>query len=235
MTMLSLETMDLAVSYGGVHALQGVSVRVKPGEIHGLIGPNGSGKSTFVDAVSGRRRPDRGRIMLFGEDITSLSIAGRRRRGVARSFQRSSIFPKLTVRHQIDLALERFQSHGSHDVLSTFGLDWRLDAVAEDMSYGEQKRLDLSLALVGHPKVILLDEPAAGLSKDESAILARHLKGLAQRNGIAVLLIEHDMDVVFGICDAITVFESGKVLAEGAPPVVRADHRVRIAYLGSEA
>ncbi len=234
MTALALSIRDLHVRYGGVKALDGISLDVRDGEIHGLIGPNGSGKSTCIDAVSGRKRPVAGTVSLFGENITGLAPQACRSLGLSRSFQRTSIFPLLTIGQQMSLASRRFAGGGDEVVLSTLGLADRREAVASDLGYGEQRRLDLALALAGSPKLLLLDEPAAGLSREESLVLADLLKRLVRQSGIAVLLIEHDMEVIFGISDRVTVFDAGRIIADGEPLAVRSDPAVRRAYLGSD-
>jgi len=234
-----LQAEDVAIHYGGVKALDGVSLTLAKGQIRGLIGPNGAGKSTVIDAITGRRRLTRGQVRLQGEDVTAMGVVERRARGLSRSFQRTSIFAGMTVRRQVELASHKMgvaDSEGDADmVLRELDLHRLGDSVAEDLGYGEQRRLDLALALVGRPSVLLLDEPMAGLSVKESLDLAQHLKALTSRWEVSVLLVEHDMDVVFGISDAVTVFELGRVIASGAPAAVRADDRVRVAYLGSAA
>jgi branched-chain amino acid transport system ATP-binding protein len=234
-----LEAEDVAIHYGGVKAVDGVGLRLARGQIRGLIGPNGAGKSTVIDAITGRRRLTRGRVKLNGEDVTRLGVVERRARGLSRSFQRTSIFGQMKVRRQVELASHRMNPSGyeadAQDVLHELNLMHRADDLADDLGYGEQRRLDLALALVGRPTVLLLDEPMAGLSAQESHDLATHLKALTSRWSVSVLLVEHDMDVVFGISDAVTVFELGRVIAQGEPAAVRADPRVREAYLGSAA
>ncbi len=234
-----LQAQDVAIHYGGVKAVDGVSLTLERGQIHGLIGPNGAGKSTVIDAITGRTRLTRGKVMLGGEDVSELGTTERRMRGLSRSFQRTSIFGQMAVRKQVELASHKMgvkDSDADADaVLKELGLTPLADVTAEDLGYGEQRRLDLALALVGRPSVLLLDEPMAGLSVKESLDLAKHLKALTSRWDVSVLLVEHDMDVVFGISDVVTVFELGRVIANGAPAAVRADPRVREAYLGSAA
>ena len=234
-----LQAEDVAIHYGGVKALDGVALTLEKGQIRGLIGPNGAGKSTVIDAITGRRRLTRGKVLLDGEDVTALGAVERRRRGLSRSFQRTSIFTGMTVRRQVELASHQMgmaDSDADADaVLQELDLARLSEMIAEDLGYGEQRRLDLALALVGRPKLLMLDEPMAGLSAKESHDLARHLKALTSRWEVSVLLVEHDMDVVFGISDAVTVFELGRVIASGDPATVRADARVREAYLGSAA
>lgn len=239
MNQYILQTEDVAIHYGGVKALDGVDLTLEKGQIRGLIGPNGAGKSTVIDAITGRRRLTRGRVILAGEDVSHLGAVERRMRGLSRSFQRTSIFGGMPVRKQVELASYKMGVADSADdaeaVLQELDLIRLGNTLAEDLGYGEQRRLDLALALVGRPKVLMLDEPMAGLSVKESQDLAQHLKALTSRWEVSVLLVEHDMDVVFGISDAVTVFELGRVIASGDPAAVRANPRVREAYLGSAA
>lgn len=234
-----LEASDLAIHYGGVKAVDGVDLTLRRGQIRGLIGPNGAGKSTVVDAITGRSRLTRGRLSLGGEDVTGLDVVERRRRGLSRSFQRTSVFPEMLVRKQVELSARLMKASGpvadADDVLDELDLLELGGVQAAELGYGEQRRLDLALALVGRPSVLLLDEPMAGLSMRESADLAQHLKSLATRRNVSVLLIEHDVETVFGISDDITVLELGRVIAAGTPDDVRRDARVREAYLGTAA
>jgi branched-chain amino acid transport system ATP-binding protein len=239
MSEFVLQADDVAIHYGGVKAVDGVSLTLMRGQIRGLIGPNGAGKSTVIDAITGRVPLTRGKVQLLGEDVTALGPTARRMKGLSRSFQRTSIFGQMPVRKQIELASYKMgvaDSGADADaVLQELDLLPMANVIAEDLGYGEQRRLDLALALVGRPSVLLLDEPMAGLSVKESMDLAQHLKALTARWNVSVLLVEHDMDVVFGISDVVTVFELGRVIASGEPAAVRADPRVREAYLGSTA
>jgi branched-chain amino acid transport system ATP-binding protein len=208
---------------------------VRRGEIRGLIGPNGAGKSTLIDVLSGRA-PDRvGRVLLNGEDISLLSPQERRRKGLARSFQSTNIFPELTVAQQLDVASWAVNAVDVDEILAALNLAALSDMPAAAISYGDQRRLDLALALVGRPSVLLLDEPAAGLTMEESLALAAILRDLATRWGVTVLLVEHDMQVVFSVCDRISVLHLGHALAEGTIAEVRANKRVIEAYLGSQS
>ena len=216
-----LQAIDVAIHYGGVKAVDGVALTLTQGQIRGLIGPNGAGKSTVIDAITGRRPLTRGQVLLGGADVSQLGVVERRRRGLSRSFQRTSIFGQMPVRKQVELASYQM---GSADpgadadaILGELSLLALSQVRAEDLGYGEQRRLDLALSLVGRPSVLLLDEPMAGLSVKESLDLAEHLKVLTARRKVSVLLVEHDMDVVFGISDQITVFELGRVIASGTP------------------
>jgi branched-chain amino acid transport system ATP-binding protein len=228
------QCIDISKSYGGVHAVQSVSLTLEPKTIRGLIGPNGAGKSTFIDAVSGRSRGS-GRVLLDGRDISALSPRERRLLGVARSFQRTSIFPAMTVGAQLELTAHKLGRDNLDQLVDMLGLGPVVDVMADEISYGQQRLVDLALALIGRPRVLLLDEPAAGLSVAESLVLAQHLKTICEEWAVGVLLVEHDMDLVFQICDSLTVLETGKLLTEGEPAQVRANPLVITAYLGSEA
>lgn len=239
MTEYVLQTEDVAIHYGGVKAVHGVDLTLSKGQIRGLIGPNGSGKSTVIDAITGRRMLTRGKVVLRGEDVSEMGVVERRKRGLSRSFQRTSIFGQMLVGKQVELASHKMGVEDSYAdtkaVLEELDL-WKFAQVeAQDLGYGEQRRLDLALALVGRPSVLLLDEPMAGLSVKESLDLAQHLKQLTSSWDVSVLLVEHDMDVVFSISDVVTVFELGRVISTGEPAKVRSDPRVREAYLGSTA
>jgi branched-chain amino acid transport system ATP-binding protein len=174
-------------------------------------------------------------VLFHGRDISTLTVQQRRHAGLARSFQRTNIFPGLSVLEQLEVAARKAEVRNVGEVMTELGLTPLAQRKAADISYGDQRRLDLALALIGRPSMLLLDEPAAGLSMGESLALATHLKDLVSRWKVTVLLVEHDMDVVFAICDRITVLHLGKVLAEGTPDEVRAMPEVVTAYLGSTA
>lgn len=230
----TLEVDNLTVRYGGVVAVSELNMKLRRGEIRGLIGPNGAGKSTAIDAISGRR-PSTGRVLFEGRDISQLNVVRRRLLGLSRSFQRTSIFPAMRVRDQIELAASRIPGGDPTEVLRELGLLALQDKIANEIGYGDQRRLDLALAFLGRPSVLLLDEPMAGLSIEESRNLAKHLQGLTRDWGVSMILVEHDMEIVFGISDTVTVLETGKLIAEGEPAAVRANAHVRAAYLGSAA
>lgn len=232
--MLRVE--ELSVSYGSVQALDGVTLEVaQRGVLHGIIGPNGAGKSTLMDAITGRRKPTRGRVLVDGEDITNRSVAWRRRAGMSRSFQRTSIFPGLTVREQLNLVATELNEKNLDEVIDAFELRSSLDEMADSIAYGDQRRVDIALAMLGQPSLMLLDEPAAGLSTTETIALFEHLKKLVHLRGVTALVVEHDVDAVFRFCDAVTALDLGRLILTGTPIEVRKDARVVSAYLGSVA
>ena len=230
--MLRVE--DLSVSYGSVRALDGVNLAVaQRGVLHGIIGPNGAGKSTLMDAITGRRPPTRGRVFLNDQDITQRSVAWRRRQGMSRSFQRTSIFPGLTVREQLALVASQLGETRLDEIIQALALGAVIDEVAENIAYGDQRRVDIALAMVGAPSLMLLDEPAAGLSSTETVALFEHLVQLVRQRGVTALVVEHDVDAVFRFCDQVTALDLGQLILTGSPEQVRSDPRVITAYLGS--
>ena len=232
--MLRVE--DLSVSYGSLRALEGVSFDVaERGVLHGNIGPNGAGKSTLMDAITGRRRPTRGRVWVDGVDITDKPVAWRRAHGMSRSFQRTSIFPGLTVREQLELVASQLGETELEQIIDTFELRGVYDEVADTIAYGDQRRVDIALAMVGKPRLMLLDEPAAGLSTSETIRLFEHLTTLVRHRGVTALVVVHDVDAVFRFCDQITALDLGQLLTTGKPTEVRSNPRVIAAYLGSAA
>ena len=236
MTTPALEGEGLTRRFGGYVALDSVSIALQPGEIRGLIGPNGAGKSTLMDVLSGRAgKSASGRVSLFVRDITGLPARQRRRAGLARSFQKTNIFPGLTVAAQIGLAARAAETNNAVEVIEALELSALAGQRAADISYGDQRRVDVALALVGRPRVLLLDEPAAGLSMAESLNLALLLRDLAARWQVTVLIVEHDMEVIFSICSHLTVLHLGRILANGPPEEVRAMPEEITAYRGSSA
>jgi branched-chain amino acid transport system ATP-binding protein len=230
-----LQLDDLSFAYGSVKAVNRVTLEVTEGSIHGLIGPNGAGKSTCIDLVSGRRRPTAGSVRYRGRDITGLSASRRRHLGIARSFQRISVYPTLTVADQLDVAARLVREPDVDAVVEALALAPCLAQTPAEIGYGEQRRVDIALALVGAPALVLLDEPAAGLSREESITLADHLATLVRERGMTVVLVEHHLEVVYRVCDRLTVLDHGAVIADGVPQEVRRDPQVVAAYLGRSA
>jgi branched-chain amino acid transport system ATP-binding protein len=232
--MLRIE--QLSVNYGSLRALTKVDLEVRgEGVLHGIIGPNGAGKSTLLDAICGRRRPSAGVVRYCEEDITRRSVTWRRRHGMARSFQRTSIFQNLTVREQLDLVAQHLGDDRLDDVIEVMDLGGYLDQKAGRIAYGVQRRVDVALALIGRPRLLLMDEPGAGLSAAETLHLFEHLRDLVRERSIAAVVVEHDVDAVFACCGVVTVLDLGRHLVTGKPEAIRADERVVAAYLGTAA
>ena len=244
-----LEVRGLTKRFGGLIAVDGIDLTIWPGEIHAVIGPNGAGKTTLVAQLGGDLRPDAGRVRFAGRDVTHASAPARSHQGIARSFQVTSIFPDFTALDNVALAVQahagssfRFWRPARRDpalrepartVLRDVGLLDRADVLAIELSHGEQRQLEVAMALAARPRLLLLDEPMAGMGLEESARMVALLSGLRRRQ--AILLVEHDMDAVFALADRITVLVYGVVIASGPPAVIATDHRVREAYLGDES
>jgi branched-chain amino acid transport system ATP-binding protein len=233
--MSLFEGRGLTVKYGAVVALDNIDITLEPGILHGVIGPNGAGKSTFIDALSGRKRPSSGKVQLDGADITRRSARWRRSNGVSRSFQRTSVFGSMTVGEQLEMVARRNDEPDLEGIMRTLDLHEIRDRVCAEIAYGTQRSVDLAIALIGQPRVVLLDEPCAGLVADESVRMLDHVRSLCKERNVAALLVEHDVEGVFRTCDVITVLDLGKLLATGDPVSVRADKNVIRAYLGSAA
>ncbi|EHA13639.1 ABC transporter ATP-binding protein [Halomonas sp. HAL1] len=227
---------SLSRVYGGFYALDNINISLQKAEIKGLIGSNGAGKSTLMDVLCGRGGgKTHGEVLLNGKDIANLSSRKKREQGISRSFQKTNIFQGLTVLEQLSLAGMAAEEDNHHEVIDALELGSIVNLQASEIAHGEQRRLDLALALVGKPEVLLLDEPAAGLTVSESLKLAGLLRDLAKDWSVSVLIVEHDMEVIFSICDSLTVLHLGKKLAEGDPSEVRRDPEVISAFLGSSA
>ncbi len=228
-----LSARDVSVSFGGVRALVDVDLDVGEGQLVGLIGPNGAGKTTFIDAISGIVR-SRGRIELDGRDVTSLPPHARARLGLTRTWQSIELFDDLTVLENLTVLAPRNASRAAEDVLGDFGLERLSGAMPSEISQTQRKVVGLARALVTEPRVLCLDEPAAGLDVTESEELGRRLREIVDA-GTAMLLVDHDMGLVLGISDHVVALEFGKVIAAGSPEEVRRDPQVIAAYLGSAA
>jgi branched-chain amino acid transport system ATP-binding protein len=243
---------SVAKAYGPTQVLRGIDLAVQAGERLALIGPNGAGKSTLFDLVSGRQRSSAGEIRLHGRRIDGLPVHRIHRLGLARSFQVSQLFPRLTVLQNLHCALlwplglryafwrglhggsaGRQALERAHAVLALFGLSTRADVPAAELSYAEQRALDVAIALAGDARVLLLDEPTAGMSRSETAAFVALLR--QSTAGRTLLIVEHDMSVAFTLADRVAVLAQGELIACGTPAEVRADPRVRQAYAGVAA
>ncbi len=244
--MSVLQVRDLHKSFGGVQAVAGVSFEVAEGELLAMIGPNGAGKSTCFDMVNGQLRPDRGTVSLMDRDITGLPPRAISRLGVGRTFQITATFGSMTVAENVQTALIAHH-RGLHGLwrpaagmfrdaalalLAHVGMTGQADRACGVLAYGDLKRVELAVALANEPRLLLMDEPTAGMAPGERVELMALVAGIARGRGIAVLFTEHDMDVVFTHADRIIVLNRGETIAEGAPAEVRADARVRELYLG---
>jgi len=229
-----LEATGVTLRYGAVTAVDDVDISVEPGVLHGVIGPNGAGKSSFMDALSGRRRLSGGKVVLDGEDITKRPVAWRRLHGMARSFQKTSVFNSMTVRTQLEMVSRKTGEEDMDSIVDALGIRPFMELPCNSIAYGDQRSVDIAMALVGRPHVVLLDEPGAGLAHTESVRMLDHIRALCTERNVAAVLVEHDVDGVFRVCDRITVLALGKVLASGTPTEVRGDPAVVEAYLGSQ-
>jgi len=242
---LNISTSSVTVRFGAVAALQDVSLDIASGERRALIGPNGAGKTTLFDVITGARRPTSGRVLLAGSDVTRLSTWRRARMGLARTFQRSALFPTLTTAENLALAVRARMQTGwriwpsrmEHKVsaevsarLDAAGLAALAQRPALTLAHGEQRALEIELALASQPRLLLLDEPMAGLSGEERQTAVARLRSLPEQ--VTLVLVEHDLDVVFAVAQRISVLDHGVVIADGTPAEIRADHRVQEVYLG---
>jgi branched-chain amino acid transport system ATP-binding protein len=242
-----LELRDLSKTFGGLRAVRGVSLKIMPGERKAIIGPNGAGKTTLFNLISGIFPASSGQVLLFGKDVTSWPSYRRAALGMARTFQVTSLFPKLTVLDNVLLAIKgrrvskfvmwRFLSSyrdvydKAHGLLERAAFLDRKDTEVRYLSHGEQRQLEIVLGLAGDPDILLLDEPAAGLSSGESAEMAQFLQKLDR--SIALLLIEHDMDIVFDVAGDISVLHFGEILESGPAERIRSSAKVQEIYLGT--
>jgi branched-chain amino acid transport system ATP-binding protein len=232
-----LEIQQLGMSFGGVHALSGVSMAIEPGRIYGLIGPNGAGKSTAINAITGTIVPSAGRILWHGKDVSRWPQHRRARSGLARTFQNLALFHKLSVRENV--ACGAIHAHddaglrGAVDAaLDAFGLAQVADEPVDVLSLGTRKRVEMARATVAKPRLLLLDEPAAGLTGSEIAEFSTRMRAFRDGGG-AVLLVEHDMSLVMSLCEHLFVLDFGRLIAAGTPGEVRANPAVQAAYFGA--
>ncbi len=243
-----LEIDALTKRFGGVLASDGISLALSRGELHALIGPNGAGKTTLIGQLTGEIAPDEGRIRFDARDITALPVYRRSRLGLARSFQIASLFAEFTALDNVALAVQAHAGHSfrfwraarreprlrepAREALSRAGLAERADVPVIELSHGERRQLEIAMALAAQPRMLLLDEPMAGMGPEESTRLVEMLRQL--KGSTTILLIEHDMDAVFALADRISVLVYGRIIASGEPAAIRADAAVREAYLGDQ-
>ena len=245
-----LRIAGLRRQFGGVHAVNGVDLDVRSGELHALIGPNGAGKTTLIHLISGALKPDSGQVVFDGDPVDELAMYQRAAGGLVRSFQLTQLFSHLTALENVRLAIQSRPESGSsyrcwrpadadgkmaaeaRTLLADVGLAPRANTLAADLAHGEQRALELAMALATRPRLLLLDEPMAGMGADESEQLANLIAGLKGR--IALLLVEHDMDIVFRLADRISVLVAGRIVASDVPDAIRTHPEVRRAYLGDE-
>ena len=241
-----LEVQNLRKSFGGFLAVGGVSFTVPAGSISAIIGPNGAGKTTLFNLITGHIEPDAGHVIFKERDVTGIAPHDLCRIGMGRSFQRTNIFPRLTVYENVQAAFLSHRGRGwnlltpvdtlyrqdSLDLLASVGLADKADEISGFLSHGNQKQLELGLALALEPEILLLDEPTAGMSASETRESIRLIERIARDRNLTLLFTEHDMKVVFSIAQRITVLHQGRVIADGVPDEVRRDPHVRRVYLG---
>ena len=243
-----LETHDLRKEFGGLVAVAGVSLAVKSHSLHSIIGPNGAGKTTFFNLLSGNLKPTAGRVVYRGRDITELPVHRTAHLGIGRSFQITNIFPNLTVQENVRLAAQalgrdsfKFWRHYEHfsryqvraqEILEQVGLASQASMLARMLSHGGKRKLELAILLASDPDLLLLDEPTAGMAREEIPLLMDVIEEIRGRGDKTIMLVEHKMDLVMNVSDWITVMHQGQVLAEGTPSEIAANEVVQSAYLG---
>ncbi|MFL6563981.1 MAG: ABC transporter ATP-binding protein [Burkholderiales bacterium] len=244
-----LEVRGLTKQFGALRASDGIDFDVAEGETHAVIGPNGAGKTTFISQLAGNLRPDSGTVRFAGADITALPAPRRARLGLARSFQITSVYPDFSALHNVALAIQARSGHSfrfwrdartepvllepARKILADFGLGGRDHVLAGNLAHGEQRQLEVAMALATRPRLLLLDEPMAGMGIEESQRMIALLASLKRKH--TIILVEHDMDAVFRLADRISVLVYGRVMATDTPEKIRRNEEVRQAYLGSEA
>jgi len=246
-----LETRALSRDFGALRAVADVDFAVEPGELRAIIGPNGAGKTSFFHLISGVIRPTGGQVFFRGEDISGLPAPARCRRGISRTFQITSIFPELSVLENVRIAIQlkaggNFRLLGGRSLLSStesqaraslefLGLLDRADLPASTLPHGDQRLVEIAMALAQRPELLLVDEPTQGLSPEDTAAAVAVIRQIARERALTILLVEHDMDVVFNLADRISVLHLGQLIAEGSPAEIRANVEVQKAYLGGMA
>jgi branched-chain amino acid transport system ATP-binding protein len=249
--MSLLQVQNISKRFGNLVAVSDVSMALEPGELRAVIGPNGAGKTTFFNTISGFLLPSAGRIVFDGEDITSIRPARRVWRGIARTFQITEVFPELTVRENLRIAVEsasgfrlRFWQSAKEgeevgarvaDLLQMSGLTQKADRLVGELAHGDQRANEIMMALALRPRLLLLDEPTAGMGDQETYEITQLIRKLHRDQKLTIVLIEHDMRVVFHLADRIMVLAEGKMLAQGTPQEIAANEAVQAAYLGKAA
>jgi branched-chain amino acid transport system ATP-binding protein len=243
-----LETRGLGRTFGALQAVAGVSLTVAPGELRAIIGPNGAGKTTLFHLISGLLPPTEGQIVFHGEEVTALAAPARCRRGISRTFQITSIFPDLSVLENVRMAVQlkgggNFRLLGGRSLLAaserraresleSLGLGARADEPAVTLPHGDQRLLEIAMAVAQDPQLLLLDEPTQGLSPEDTTATVAAIRRIARERRLTILLVEHDMDVVFDLAHRISVLHFGQLIADGSPDEIRANRDVQQAYLG---
>ncbi len=243
----ALRTQGLIKSFGGIRATDDLDLTVKQGSLHALIGPNGAGKTTLISQLCGLMSPDSGQVFLYDQDITAMPPAKRVQRGLARTFQITSVFPEFNAQDNVAFAAQAVAGHSyrfwrpvaknktfqqqAADALARVGLSSRAAVTAASLSHGERRQLEIAMVLAAQPKVLLLDEPMAGMGGEESALMVELLQSL--KTEVTMLLVEHDMDAVFALADELSVLVYGRLIATGIPSDVRSNAEVQRAYLGA--
>jgi branched-chain amino acid transport system ATP-binding protein len=246
-----LETQRLGRAFGALQAVGGVDLAVPAGELRAIIGPNGAGKTTLFHLISGLLTPSAGRVLFRGADVTALAAPARCRQGISRTFQITSVFPELSVLENVRIAVQlrtggNFRFVGGRSLLAAserraraslaaLGLLDRAAAPAATLPHGDQRLLEIAMAVAQEPALLLLDEPTQGLSPEDTATTVAVIRRIARERGLTIVLVEHDMDVVFDLADRISVLHFGKLIAEGTPAQIRANADVQTAYLGDDA
>jgi len=245
--MLRVEEIDK--SFGGLMAVNGVSFQIEKGELSSIIGPNGAGKTTLFNLLTGHLSPDKGRILFKEREVTGLSPHGICNLGIGRSFQRTNIFPRLSAFDNVQVAVmswgrkssniflraQKMLREETNEILESVGLGDKEEMTAGLLAHGDQRRLEIGIALGSHPELLLLDEPTAGMSPEESGRTVELIQRLARERGLTLVFIEHDMNVIFRISEKIRVMHMGSIIAEGRPEEVRANEDVQRIYLAEEA
>ena len=253
--MALLEVSNLGIAFGGLQAVAQFDLTIETGHLYGLIGPNGAGKTTVFNMLTGVYRPTEGNIVLDGKDITGKNPELINKAGIARTFQNIRLFNEMTVLDNVKVGMHNQAPYGmwtgilrlpayrekehemnrqAHKLLKIFDLDAQADLKASQLPYGKQRKLEIARALATNPKLLLLDEPAAGMNPNEAAELMQTVRDVRDQFGIAILLIEHDMNFVMGICEEITVLDYGRIIARGDGKAIRNNPKVIAAYLGGD-